>query len=198
MCVMPIMPWTPRALSRTIRAPRPSSIGSRSTLGVPRSSSSPATGARVVVCASAMFTHSTRSTRTRLPPAVPEVGSGRGAPAGLLVPVIPHHPNGPLAHLRRERVPRRARHRSSRSGVGGSDRPGAVHTGHGRTRSCTAATGTACMGCPSAGSSSAPCRGSAATATRARLRATLPHHRRLRPHAMIRIIWPRLAAVPAA
>jgi hypothetical protein len=41
--------------------------------------------------------------------------------------MIQHHPHRPLANLRRELVRRLARHRSSLSGVGASDKPGAVH-----------------------------------------------------------------------
>jgi hypothetical protein len=40
--------------------------------------------------------------------------------------MIQHHPHRPLANLRRELVRRLARHRSSLSGVGASDKPGAV------------------------------------------------------------------------
>jgi len=41
--------------------------------------------------------------------------------------VIQHHSHSAVTHLRRKSVRRLARHRSSLSGVGASDKPGAVH-----------------------------------------------------------------------
>jgi len=40
--------------------------------------------------------------------------------------MLQHHPHRPLANLRRKLVRRLARHRSTFSGVGASDKPGAV------------------------------------------------------------------------
>ncbi len=41
--------------------------------------------------------------------------------------MLQHHPNRPLANLRRKLIRRLARHRSTPSGVGASGQPGAVH-----------------------------------------------------------------------